>query len=641
MMRKWDFREKPTQDIISAYQQELKAGNYDDIKAKYKDPATVYSFKVLNQDVLTSRTIKLDSFRHLQDLRRQTEDPDFGYYYDLNYAQDILNFAFLCPEVETGVPQPLADWQMAILCKIVGWRTVGMPDIARFSDVIVSIARTNGKTYLSTILIAYYYIGLIGANERNADLTYIASTDKQTKKGWRYITSTFDVLRKHPAFKKIFKKRGIVNDKQKVADTHQNQLLALTEMSQVFNGFHFSLAVMDEAGSNEIPVHITSENKAAIISGFTQSHGQVVQISTAYPDPNSYLYSDEKAAIEAMEKDYDRRLDNQLCMVWQQDSLEEVNKPDTWIKSNPLFDLNDQKRREMTKTMIDQRDKAMVKGNLNEFENKNLNCWLQVKVDSYLSLKSIDNAVVKKPPINIHGREVYIGLDISHASDDTAVAFVFPYVDDEGTTKFYVKQHSFVPLVRSQMNLDIKSGKDGIDYAAAERLGYCDVMRKGRGYISDTAVYDYIKKFVDENNLQIKFVCYDPWDHSNMIRYIVEKSGWTMLEVRQQPSQLDAPTRFFREQMDEGNVKYDDDPILQWSAKNAILKVKSVGIKIDKDAATQKIDCMDAIIDAFFIAKGVSNDLKGDLKAPKDNPLAYMSTSEQNDYLSKLINMNS
>lgn len=640
MMKKWDFTDKKSKDIIEAYKQELKAGNYDAIKDKYQDPATLYAFKVLNEDVLTSRTIKLDAFRHLQDLRRQTEDPDFGYYYDLNYAQDILNFAFLCPEVETGRPQPLADWQMAILCKIVGWRTVGMPDIARFSDVIVSIARTNGKTYLSTILIAYYYIGLIGPEERNADLAYIASTDKQTKKGWRYITSTFDVLRKDPAFKKVFKHRGIANDKQKVADIHQNELLALTEMSQVFNGFHFSLAVMDEAGSNEIPVHITSENKAAIISGFTQSHGQVVQISTAYPDPNSYLYSDEKAAIEAMEKDYDRRLDNQLCMVWQQDSLEEVNKPNMWIKSNPLFDLNDTKRKEMTKTMIDQRDKAMVKGNLNEFENKNLNCWLQVKVDSYLSLKSIDRAVTKKPPIDIRGREVYIGLDISHSSDDTAVAFVFPY-SEEGTTKFYIKQHSFVPLARSQMNLDIKSGKDGIDYSAAERLGYCDVMREGRGYISDTAVYEYIKKFVDDNNLQIKFVCYDPWDRSNMIRYIVEKSGWTMLEVRQQAPQLDAPTRFFREQMDEENIKYDDDPILQWSAKNAILKDTNAGIKIDKDAHTQKIDCMDAIMDAFFIAMGSANALTGGLKQPKDDPLAFMSKNEQNDYLSSLINLNS
>lgn len=647
-MKKWDFTDNK-QSIIKAYHEELKAGSYDSIKDNYRDPATRYAFKVLDEKVLTSRTIKLDSFRHLQDLRRQTEDPEFKYFYDLDRARDIVEFASICPEVESGVPMPLADWQLAILCKIVAWRNKDLPEIPRFSDCIISVARTNGKSYIATILIAYYYLALINPpignrqeGDQNRDLTYLASTDKQTKKGWRYITATFNTLRKTRGFRKMFRERQIHNDKQKVEDAFQNSLMALTEASQVFNGFHFMLAVMDEAGSNEIPVHITAENKSAIISGFTQSHGQIVQISTAYPDSNSYLYSDEKIAIEAMEKDYERVLDNQLCMIWKQDSLDEVNDPETWIKSNPLFDLNEHKKKSMTETMIESRDKALVKGKLDEFENKNLNCWLQTKVDAYLDLKSIEKAVTKEPPIDIYGREVYVGLDISHSTDDTAVGFVFPYRDDEdGRVKFYCKQHSFVPLAHSQMNINIKSGTDNIDYSSAERRGYCTVMRKGRGYIDDDTVYKYIQKYLDDNHLDMKMFLYDPFDRSNMVMYILEKSGWTMLDVRQQPSSLDAPTRFFRKEIDEENIKIDDDPILQWSMKNAILVSSTAGVKIDKDKSTNKIDCMDALIDCFFLAKGWGDGLHGDLKEKDSDPFKFMSKSEQNNYLQDLINLNS
>ena len=638
-MKHWDFTEDKTK-ILDAYHEELQAGNYDDIKRKYRDPATVYAFKVLDGDMLTSRSIKLAAFRHIQDLRRQNEDPDFKYIYDLKQCRLIVKFASLCPEPSTNKPLPLDLWQLAILCQVVGWRDRNNPDLARFTDIIISVARTNGKTYLSNILIAYYY--LVYVNKKfNQDLGYVATTETQAKKGWRYITSTFNLLRNSQAFKRLFKNRVIVNTKTQITDNHENSLNQLTQGSQMFDAYHFNVCVIDEAASDKISVEIIRDNKDTISSGMTQTHGQIIQISTAYPDSNSYMYGDEKMNFAAMEQDYDRALDDHLCLVWQQDSADEVNQPDTWIKSNPLMDLNKVKYETMKSSLLSNRDSLMKKGQLSEFENKNLNIWLQARVDSYLPLKAINGAVSKKPPIDITGRDCYIGLDISHASDDTAVAFVFPYHDNsDGNDKFYVKEHSFVPLAHSQGNVGIKSGKDGIDYAAAEKLGYCDVMRRGRGYISDTAVYKYLRDFVDEHNLNVKYVCYDPWDKSNMVQYIVQKSDWNMLEVRQMPSQLDSPTRFFREQLDIGNIIIDDDPILQYSMKNAILKSTVAGVKIDKALQTSKIDCMDAIIDCFYIAQGQIAGLSTNLKTDNKNPLANMSSDEQDDWLNDFIKIN-
>ena len=106
------------------------------------------------------------------------------------------------------------------------------------------------------------------------------------------------------------------------------------------------------------------------------------------------------------------------------------------------------------------------------------------------------------------------------------------------------------------------------------------------------------------------------------------------------PSQLDSPTRFFREQLDIGNIIIDDDPILQYSMKNAILKSTVAGVKIDKALQTSKIDCMDAIIDCFYIAQGQIAGLSTNLKTDNKNPLANMSSDEQDDWLNDFIKIN-
>ena len=45
-----------------------------------------------------------------------------------------------------------------------------------------------------------------------------------------------------------------------------------------------------------------------------------------------------------------------------------------------------------------------------------------------------------------------------------------------------------------------------------------------------------------------------------------------------------------------------DDPIMKKALLNAVVKADKIGIQVDKDKATLKIDVVDAIIDALFQA---------------------------------------
>lgn len=637
-MKDWDFS-KGKVKVLDAYREERDNGAYNAILKNYKDPATRYAFMTLEEQVLTPYSIKLDAFRHLQDLRRSEQDrDDFPYVYNLDYARRIVQFAALCPNPDSGRPTPLMAWQLAILCKIVGWRRKD-DNTPRFGDVVVSVSRTNGKTYLSEILIAYSFLLDID-KLHNQDLLYAGITSDQTGKGFRYIMSTFNLLKETPGFKKLFKRRAVHVVSDKVADNLQNQLLKMSQQSGVFDSYHFKLAVVDEAGSNEMPIGRIKENKSKITTGMTQTGGQIVQISTAYPDSNSYLYHEEKMMVKAMEEDSKRTLDDHLCMIWQQDNIKEVDDYKTWIKSNPLMGLSDEKRISMVHNLVSKRDTALESGTIGEFENKSLNLWLQAKVNSYLTLEDVEKATTNNPP-KIDGRDVFIGLDLAHFSDDAGCVFTIPYFDTtDSLNKFYLSPLGFIPTARSQGSIDIKMAQDGIDYKKSEELGYSVIAKNKFGYVDDEVIYDKVLSFVEQHRLNVKAFLYDAWEAGPLIQRFLEKTDWTCIPVRQGTLSLSHPTTYFRKLMDTGRITYPDDPALKSALTNAVLLEDNNGVKVDKDRATAKIDLVDAIIDTMFRAQYYFDGLNPDHKEDNKNPFNNMSKEEQNDYFDDLINLN-
>jgi hypothetical protein len=76
----------------------VKKIDFTAILEKYRDPATVYAWLVVNDKIVSGEMMKLACFRHLQDLRR-AEDPDedFPYRYDLGRCRSILGIRFYLP----------------------------------------------------------------------------------------------------------------------------------------------------------------------------------------------------------------------------------------------------------------------------------------------------------------------------------------------------------------------------------------------------------------------------------------------------------------------------------------------------------------------------------------------------------------
>ena len=574
-------------DVLGLYQQ--LHGDYADIRTKYKDAGTKYAFSVLDGDVLAGYMIKLAAFRHIQDLVRSETDDSFDYHYNVREANRILKFASVFPDVDTGEPMPLMPWEKFALTMLVGWRDhLGNK---RFTTAILSVARGQGKTYLMAILMAYdFMIESIGLS--NQDYLVASINWKQTGKLFGYIGTALNKMITVDPWKTVATESGLKVQGDQIVMKHFNNVMRpISHESGQYDSFHFKTAVFDEIGEVK-----SREKIAKITSGQVKvPNKQFIQISTSYPDPTVPFHDDQKAGQQIMEQDWNRANDDNLVLVWAQDSLDETFKPETWVKSNPLLDLAGQ-REVLLKGLTNERDTKMLQGDLPAFQTKNMNMWLAQSTDSFLNLADVESAVV--PDFDIRGRQVYIGFDYSMMSDNTALAFVYPYVDPEGNGRWHIEQHSFIPWHKSG-SIEAKEKQDGINYREAERLGYATITSHEQGMINDDEVYAWLLDYVEENDLDVLFFGYDAMGATNMVKMLENNSVFPLQPIRQRTGELKDATKFLQRIFVENSVDRLDDITMEKALLNAVLREDSVGIQVDKTKATLKIDVVDAIIDAM------------------------------------------
>lgn len=574
-------------DVLGAYH----SIDFNGIRKKYADPATEYAFNVLDEKVMTGYLMKLACFRHVRDLQR-VENEEFEFYYDVNEVDKILKFAAIAPNVDTGKPTKLMDWQKFIFAMLFGWRdSLGTK---RFTRVVLSVARGQGKSYLMAIYMSYSFL-IESMGLSNQDFLVTAENYDQTGKLYGYIANMLkSIIDQQSVFKKLAEEDDLVIHEHTGISMRKfnNNLRPLSFNAGKYDSYHFTTAVFDEVGNIK-----SREGTKKIVSGQVKvPNHQYIEISTSYPDPSVPFHDEQKMIQQVMEQDFSREADRTLGLIWAQDSLDETFKEDTWIKSNPLLGLPSQ-HDILLDGLRDKRDADMLAGTVDDFQNKNLNLWLQEATNSYLKLSDIERAII--PSFDIRGRDVYIGFDYSMFSDNTAIAFVYPYQDGDGRQKWHIEQHSFIPWEKAG-SIQAKEKQDGIEYRELARKGYCTITSHPQGLINDDQVYNWLLTYVEENNLNVIFFGYDAWGATNAIKQMDINTDYPLETIRQRTSELKDPTKFLQKLFVEGNCSRLNDKIMEKALINAEIYEDKIGIQVDKAKATLKIDVVDAIIDALY-----------------------------------------
>lgn len=574
-----------TKDVIGAY----KSIDFSFVREKYKDAGTRYCFDVLDEKIVTGYYIKLACFRHLRDLQRQGQE-DFPYVYSVDAFNRFLKFLSLVPNVD-DLSQKLKpmNWQLFIFSQLFAW--LDLDGLPRYVNIILSMARAQGKTMIAGISLNYsFLIETVGLS--NQDFLVSSLNFEQTMKLYTYVKSMMSRIIENEPFKSLASETGLqLYTREIKATADSNSIQTISFESGKFDSKHFKLAVADEVGELR-----SDEGISKITSGQVNTEGsRFIEISTAYQVPNVPFHKEQKKLIEIMERDFDRAGDDQLCLIWSQDSLEETFQPETWAKSNPLLNHPELKDNLM-KGLISERDKKMLMGKLADFQVKNMNCWLNADSNSFLDLEDIEKAVIDDFPRD--NRRVYIGVDYSLFSDNTAIAFVYPYNDEE---KWHIEQHSFIPW-KTAGSIEAKEKQDGLNYRELEKEGYCTITSHPQGLINEDEVYEWIINYVEEHQLDVIFFGYDAMGVTKVIKALELNTSFPLMPIRQRTSELKDPTKFLQKIFVEGSVTRLDDKIMEKALINAVIKEDNIGIQVDKMKSTLKVDVVDAIIDAMYQA---------------------------------------
>ena len=596
----------------------------------YNDPATQYAFDVLFTDkYVTNRDAQLACFRHLQDLGRQ-RDSDFPYHYDTDYVTMIENFTRILPNPDNfKVTLKPYNWQSFILDSLLGWRTE--ENGTRFTTSNISVARRQGKTFIASMLVNFYYF-MVAAEATSQDFLVASYDSEHATKLFNDVSIQAKKLLKMDVFKGWAKENDVdAQTQQVIGRVNKNTIRKGTSEGGGFDSFHNVIAVYDEIGNLKPD---KNESLRQITSGQNGIKNRMfVKISTAYPNAKVKFKKDQDLMRKIIEQDSLREADDTFQIIYAQDNENEVFESEAWGKSNPNLNEMDESSYKSTLTsLIKDRDDADRSGELATFVNKSLNIWSRKFQNSYLSLEHIQKNIIDE--FDIYGRDVYIGFDGSQSNDNTSFGFIFPY-HQLRNDKYFCKQFSFIPFAQAK-TIEAKEKQDGLNYHELQDRGLCQITRSPEGTIDKDQVYHWLEKFIADNDLKVKMIALDP----NLSDWLLKRienyhDEWPVSTVRPTSQVLSNPTKDLQAQFVNGNAAILNDPLLIDGFTNAVLiEDRGGAVKIDRlNRTSDHIDTSDALINAHTGAQFYFEDFKDD----DYNPFNDLNREERKDYFKRMF----
>lgn len=546
---------------------------------KFDDPILTFVPRVLDGSLIVSDSVKKAAQRHNDDLYRQ----DWIWEYDPQLAGRAVMFMEMLGDPKTGKEQELAPYQKFIIGSIYGWVSKKNPDTRRFTDIFISMARKNGKSLLISGVILYEF--LFGKSPKFKRQLYTAANDrKQAGIVFGMVKDRLKALcRKDEGIK-----RSVKIKRDEIENLNDGSIIrSFSRDAGLVDGYEPHVAVVDEYANAK-----TDEMIETLASGqlLLPSYLTFV-ISTAGFDMNvpmhtqMYPYAKKVLSGEVV-------ADRYFAFIAEQDSTAEVDDPELWIKSNPLMDVPEMYN-QIHNYLSTKLAQSKEDGTLNSKLVKNFNIWRQASEESYMDVEHWQANRLAEP-LNIDGERAWIGVDVGKTSDLYAITWCIP---QDGF--WYVDCHAFVG---TKYGLDNKIKSDRMDYRRLEREGQCDITTLESGVIDVDQVYQWLCEFVAEHNLDVQMICYDPAQYGTLLTQI-EKGHpeWQQVSIRQGTLTLSAPTKQFHEDVIDGRIKHNGNEILTAAINNAVLKSDNNGVRIDKNKYSNKIDALDALLDAFAI----------------------------------------
>ena len=460
----------------------------------------------------------------------------------------------------------------------------------------MQLGRQNGKSFLNGILAAFY------GNFDGYKYGKVFCTATKQDQANIVLQEVIKFINSDEELQEWFK----VHEHNNTIDcllTH-SVIKAVSGDTKSMDGFRPYLGIVDEYHA-----HKTNQMYKLLEGGIKKLKSALISvITTAGFDLKSPCYKLYEYCCNLLKGIFEN--DAQFAYIAQMDEGDDLWKPENWIKANPILAFD----RDALENLIPVAATAKDMGgeDLRDFLVKQLNQWIQWSNHQYIKdIKKWKRLAVLKTLADFRGAKCYIGVDLSSGGDLTSIAIVIPFVDDEGNKKYFVKTHSFIPSGR----VDEHIKTDKVPYDVWVEKGLVTPTYTLGGIKTDYKyILSYLSDLIAEYDLKPQMICYDPHNASAFLSDL-EELGWDAVAITQTAKVLNDATVDFRLEILVGNVEIEGvevgkgkkvvprDELLTWSIANAKTISNNYGeIKIDKDISEERIDPIDAIIDAWIPA---------------------------------------
>lgn len=476
-----------------------------------------------------------------------------------------------------GMPFILELWEKAFLQTAYGFKYADT-GLRRFNEVILLIARKNGKTtFVAGIDLAEFFLSSGGV-----DIVCASNTNDQASILFEEINN----MREHS--KALSKpKRSRKNIFYIYSPKNKNKIKKLSGQSRNLDGFNIEVGCIDE-------VHEMTDSKV---------YDAIKQSQSTKKEPLIFIISTEGKVVEGFldnklaycKKMLKGEIEDERVLPWlyTQDSQEEIFKDKrTWQKSNPSLGT--------IKTY------AYLEDIMNKAKNdlatrvtmlcKDFNIK-QLESGTWLTFDELNN----EAKFNIEDlRDSYAigGVDLSSTTDLTASVLLV-----KKDKKMYVIPHFFMP----KDVLEKRMQEDSVPYDIWVKKGYITLSDGSQNDF--TKVTEWFQRMVWDYGIRPLWVGYDPWNSKYWIDEMAD-AGFTMEKVRQGVYTLSEPMKQLEADLKNHIVIYDNNPVLKWCLANTQAKVDVNG-NIQPTKLNSKYKRIDGAV-ALIIAYSVLSNYKKD-----------------------------
>ena len=450
------------------------------------------------------------------------------------------------------------------------------PSKRRYETGLLEISRKNFKTYtVGTIFIILFL------TEPKFSKFFSVAPDGALSREIKEAIS--DTIKSSPLIYqyKDEKRFRLLRDYIKFKPT-ESMMIPLAYSNSTMDGRLPNAFIADEVGAlpNSYAINAMRSGQLNILNklGFI--------ISTKYPTINNPFESEvayAKKVIDGIEKD-----ETEFALLYEPDETTGWETNDLILKqANPVaLEIP-----EIWQDLLKKRARAIaIEDERENFVTKHCNIIYQgVGTETYIDVKDVQDCKVAK--IDWTGRVVYLGLDLSETTDNTAVSMVA--VDDDENV--LAESFAFIPADRI------------IEKSVTEKVNYQEMLKTGKVFacgdrvISYSFVEDFIKGIESRYGVTVQAIGYDRWNALSTAQKL-QNAGYTTVEVKQYSSTLHSPTKRLKESILKGEFQYTENPLLEINFQNAKCAYDTnKNMYVSKKKSNGKVDMVVSLIDAMYL----------------------------------------